>query len=126
MRTWSSMKSDWESDMYSSQDMRNAHPCALSPSRLLGVPRLTLEGCDAFRGVVIGGGEARGGGAIFVATSWLAMTARNLFRVLFIAQVASNCSLSLISICWNLSSSMAGESSTFDDCYRGGTGGSRL
>jgi hypothetical protein len=49
-----------------------------------------------------------------------------LFRVSFIALVASACSLSLFSICWNLSSSMAGESTTFDDCYGGGTGGSRL
>jgi hypothetical protein len=49
-----------------------------------------------------------------------------LFRVSFIARVASACSLSLFSICWNLSLSMAGESMTFDDCYGGGTGGSRL
>jgi hypothetical protein len=35
-----------------------------------------------------------------------------LFRVSFMAQVASACSLSLFSICWNLSSSMAGESTT--------------
>jgi hypothetical protein len=47
--------------MYSSQDMRNMCPCTLSLSKLLGAPRLTLEGCDAFRGVVTGGGEARGG-----------------------------------------------------------------
>jgi hypothetical protein len=106
--------------------VRNARPCALSPSKLLGAPRLTLEECDTFRGVVTGGGEARGGGATFLAASWLAMTARNLFRVLFIARVASACSLSLFSICWNLSSSMAGESTTFDNCYGGGTGGSRL
>jgi hypothetical protein len=112
--------------MYSSQDVRNACPCALSPLKLLGAPGLTLEGCDTFKGVVTGGGEAGGGGATFLAASWLAMTARNLFRVLFIAQVASACSLSLFSICWNLSSSMAGESTTFDDCYGGGTGGSRF
>jgi hypothetical protein len=49
-----------------------------------------------------------------------------LFRVLFMARVASACSLSLFSICWNLSSSMAGRSMTFDDCYGGRTGGSRL
>jgi hypothetical protein len=49
-----------------------------------------------------------------------------LFRVSFIARVASTCSLSLFSICWNLSSSMAGESTTFNDCYGGGTGGSRF
>jgi hypothetical protein len=93
--------------------------------KLLGAPGLTLEECDPFRGVVTGGGEAGGGGATFLAASWLAMTARNLFSVLFIARVASACSLSLFSICWNLSSSMAGESTTVDDFYGGGTGGSR-
>jgi hypothetical protein len=40
------------------------------------------------------------------------------------ARVASACSLSLFSICWNLSSSMAVESTTFSDCYEGGIGGS--
>jgi hypothetical protein len=35
-----------------------------------------------------------------------------LLRVSFMAQVASACSLSLFSICWNLSSSMTGESTT--------------
>jgi hypothetical protein len=67
------------------------------------------------------GDQGRGGDV-----SWLAMTARNLFNVSFIAQVASACSLSLFSISWNRSSSMAGESTTFDDCYGGGTGGSRF
>jgi hypothetical protein len=43
---------------------------------------------------------------------------------LFMARVASACLLSLFSICWNLLSSMAVESTTFGDCYRGGTGGS--
>jgi hypothetical protein len=104
--------------------VRNAHPCALSLSKLLGVPRITLEGCDAFRGVVTGGGEAGGRGATFLAASWFAMTARNLFRVSFIAQVASACSLSLFFICWNCSSSIAGESMNVDDCYRGGAGDS--
>jgi hypothetical protein len=47
-----------------------------------------------------------------------------MFRVLFIAWVASACSLSLLSTRWNLSSSMARESMSFRDCYRGGTGGS--
>jgi hypothetical protein len=108
--------------MYSSQDVRNTRPCALSPSKLLGAPRLTLELCDAFRGVVTGGSEAGGGGVTFLAASWLAMTARNLFRVSFIAQVASACSLSLFSICWNLSSSMAGESTMFNNCYGGEQG----
>jgi hypothetical protein len=106
--------------------VRNACPCALSPLKLLGAPRLTLEGCDAFGGVVTGGSEAGGGGTMFLAASWLAMTARNLFRVSFIAQVASTCSLSLFSICWNLSSSMAGESTTVNDLYIGGKGGSRF
>jgi hypothetical protein len=63
---------------------------------------------------------------MFLATSWLPMMAINLFKVSFMAQVASACSFSLFSICWNLSSSMAGESMTFNDCYGGGTGGSRL
>jgi hypothetical protein len=61
------------------------------------------------------------GGVTFLATSWLPM-AMNLFKVLFMAQVASACSLSLFSICWNFSSSMAGKSMTFDDCYGGGQG----
>jgi hypothetical protein len=42
-----------------------------------------------------------------------------LFRVSFIAWVASACSLSLFSICWNLSSSMAGESMTVMEGNRG-------
>jgi hypothetical protein len=49
-----------------------------------------------------------------------------LFKVSFMARVASACSLSLFSICWNLLASMAGKSMTFNDCYGGGTGGSRL
>jgi hypothetical protein len=48
-----------------------------------------------------------------------------LFRVSFMARVASACSLSLFIICWNLLSSMARESMTFRDCYKGGAGGSR-
>jgi hypothetical protein len=55
----------------------------------------------------------------FLVASWFAMTARNLFRVLFIAQVASACSLSLFSICWNCSSSIAGESTTVTEGDRG-------
>jgi hypothetical protein len=62
----------------------------------------------------------------FLATSWLPMIAMNLFMGSFMAQVASTCSLSRFSICWNLSSSMAVGSTTFDDCYGGGIGGSRL
>jgi hypothetical protein len=76
--------------------------------------------------VVTSGGETGGEGATLLAASWLPMMAINLFGVLFMAQVASACSLSLFSICWNLSLSMAGESTTFGDCYGGGTGGSRL
>jgi hypothetical protein len=67
-----------------------------------------------------------GGGVTFLATSWLPMMAINLFRVSFMAQVASACSLSLFSICWNLSSSMAGELMTVNNCYRGKTESTRL
>jgi hypothetical protein len=98
----------------------------LSPSMLLGMPSLTLEGCNACRVVVTSGGGTGGGGAMLLATSWLPMMAMNFFRVSFMAQMASACSLSLFSICWSLSSSMAGELMTFRDCYRGGTGVSRL
>jgi hypothetical protein len=42
------------------------------------------------------------------------------------AQVASASLWSLFSICGNLSSSMAGKSMIFNNCYRGGTEGSRL
>jgi hypothetical protein len=42
-----------------------------------------------------------------------------LFRVLFIARVASACSLSLFSICWKRSSSIAGESTTVTEGDRG-------
>jgi hypothetical protein len=59
------------------------------------------------------------------AASMLLMMVINLFRVSFMAQVASTCSLSFFSICWNLLSSMAGELMTFGGCYREGTGGSR-
>jgi hypothetical protein len=89
------------------------------------MPGLTLEGCDAFRVVVTNGGESREGGAILFTVSWLLMMAINLFNVSFMAQVASTCSLSLFSICWNLLSSMARELMTFRDCYGGGTGGTR-
>jgi hypothetical protein len=41
------------------------------------------------------------------------------------ARVASPCSLSFFSICWNLLLSMARESMTFGDYYGGETGGSR-
>jgi hypothetical protein len=88
MRTCLLTKSDGVSEMYSSQDMRKARPCALSPSKLLGTPSLTLEGCDACRVVVASGGGTGGGGAMLFATSMLLMTVKNLFRVSFIAQVA--------------------------------------
>jgi hypothetical protein len=48
------------------------------------------------------------------------MMAINLLSVSFKARVASTCSLSLFSICWNLLLSVAGESMTFDNCYGGG------
>jgi hypothetical protein len=37
------------------------HPCTLSPSKLLGTPSLTPEGCNACRGVITSGVETRGG-----------------------------------------------------------------
>jgi hypothetical protein len=52
MSTCLLMKSNAVSKMYSSQDVRKACPCALSPSKWLGMPGLTLEGCDACRGVI--------------------------------------------------------------------------
>jgi hypothetical protein len=45
-----------------------------------------------------------------------------LFRVSFMARVASACSFSLFSICWNCSSSMAGDLTTFDNCCKGEQG----
>jgi hypothetical protein len=45
------------------------------------------------------------------------MIAIDLFRVSLMAWVASACLLRLFSICWNILSSMAGESMTFRDCY---------
>jgi hypothetical protein len=89
-----------------------------------GTPSSTLEGCNTCRGVVTSGVETGGGEVMLFATSMLLMMVINLFRVSFMAQVASACLLSLFSICWNLSSSMAGEAMTFGDCYGGGTGGS--
>jgi hypothetical protein len=86
------------------------------------MPGLTLEGCDACRVVVTNGGETGGRGATFLAASWLPMIAINLFKVLFMAQVASTCSLSLFSICWNLSSSMPGESMTVTEGEQGVVG----
>jgi hypothetical protein len=61
MHTWSSTKSDWVSNIYSSQDVRNTRPCALSLSKLLGTPGLTLEGCDSFRDGYRWGDQGRGG-----------------------------------------------------------------
>jgi hypothetical protein len=81
---------------------------------------------DDARVVVTIGGETGGGGATFLAASWLPMMAMNLFSVSFMACVAFACLLSLFYICWNLSLSTAGESMTVDNCYGGGTGDSRL
>jgi hypothetical protein len=125
MCTWSSTKSDWVSDMYSSQDVRNACPCALSLSKLLGMPGLTLEGCDAFRGVVTGGSEAGGGGARCSLASRVLNAASSLFSVLLITQVASTWSLSRFSMFWSHSASIANESTTSTTCYGGGAGGNR-
>jgi hypothetical protein len=41
-------------------------PCALSPSKLLGMPGLALEGCDACRIMVKSGVETGGGGRHFL------------------------------------------------------------
>jgi hypothetical protein len=50
------------------------------------------------------------------------MIAINLFRVPFMAWVASACSLSLFSIYWNLCLSMAGESMTVMEGEQGVVG----
>jgi hypothetical protein len=50
------------------------------------------------------------------------MMAINLFKVSFMAQVTSACSLGLFSICWNLSSSMAEELTTFMEGEQGVVG----
>jgi hypothetical protein len=71
MCTWSLTKSDGVSEMYSAQDVRKACPCTLSPSKLLGTPSLTLEGCDACRRVVTSGGDTGGGGAMTFAASMI-------------------------------------------------------
>jgi hypothetical protein len=105
--------------------MRKVCPCPLSLSKILGTPSLTLEGWDTFIAVVTNGGESRGVGVNLLAASWLLIMAINLFNVSFMAQVVSACSLSLFSIYWNLSSSMARELTTFRDCYQGGTGDNR-
>jgi hypothetical protein len=96
--------------------------CSIS----IKVTGLTLEGCDACRGMITSGVGTGGGGATLLATSWLPMIAMNLFRVSFMAWVASAGLLSRFSICWNLSSSVAVGLTTFNNCYKGGTGGSRL
>jgi hypothetical protein len=86
---------DAVSEIYSSQDMRKACPCALSLSKLLEMPGLTLEGYDTCRVVDTSDVE----GVTLFTTSWLLVMAINLFNVLFIARVASACSLNLFSIC---------------------------
>jgi hypothetical protein len=125
MRTWSLTKSDWVSDMYSSQDVRNTCPCALSLSKLLGMPGLTLEGCDTFRGVVTGGGDARGEGVRCSLTSQALNAASSLLSVSLVTQVASAWSLSRFSMFWSHSASIANESTTSMTCYGGGAGGNR-
>jgi hypothetical protein len=105
--------------MYSSQDVWNARPCALSWSKLLRMPGLTLEGCDAFRGVVTGGGEAGGGGARCSLTSQVLNAASNLLSVLLVAQVASAWSLSHFSMFWSHLVSIMNESMTFRDLLQG-------
>jgi hypothetical protein len=111
--------------MYSSQDVRNARPCALSLSKLLGTPGLTLEGCDAFRGVVTGGGEAGGGGARCSLTSRALNAASSLLSILLVTWVASAWSLSLFSMFWSCSASIANKSTTSKTCYGGGAGDNR-
>jgi hypothetical protein len=111
--------------MYSSQDVRNTCPYALSPSKLLGMPSLTLEGCDTFRGVVTGGSEARGGGARCSLASRVLNAASNLLSVLLVAQVASAWSLSCFSMFCSHSASITNESMTFGDSLGGGAGGNR-
>jgi hypothetical protein len=65
MCTCSSIKSDAVSKIYSSQEVRKAHPCDRSPSKLLGMPGLTLEGRDAF-GMVITAVKLGEGSNIFL------------------------------------------------------------
>jgi hypothetical protein len=65
MHTCSYTKSDDVSEIYSSQEVRKAHPCNQSLSKLLGMHDFILEGCEAFRSVVTGGGKAQGEGVTF-------------------------------------------------------------
>jgi hypothetical protein len=105
--------------------VRNAHFCTLSPSKFLGMPSLTLEDSDAFRGVVTGGGEAGGGGMRCSLASQALNAASSLLSVSLVTQVASAVSLSLFSMFWSCSVSIANESTTSMTCYGGGAGGSR-
>jgi hypothetical protein len=123
MCTWSLMKSDWVSDMYSLQDVRNACPCTLSLSKLLGAPVLTLEGCDAFREVVAGGGEAGGGGVRCSLASRVLYAASSLLSVSLVTQVASALSLSHFSMFWSHLASVENELMTSMTCYGSGAGG---
>jgi hypothetical protein len=97
----------------------------LSPSKLLGTPDLTLEGCDTFRGVVTGGSEAGGGGARCSLASQVLNAASSLLSVLLVTQVASAWSLSRFSMFWSRLVSIANESTTSITCYGGGAGGNR-
>jgi hypothetical protein len=98
--------------------VRNAHPCALSPSKLLGVPGLTLEGCDAFRRVVTGGSDAGGGGARCSPASHALNAANSLLSVSLVTQVASAWSLSCCSMFWSHLASLANVND-FDDLLQG-------
>jgi hypothetical protein len=89
------------------------------------MPGLTLEGCDAFRGVVTGGSEARGGGVRCSLASWVLNAASSLLRVSLVTWVASAWSLSRSSMFWSRLVSIANESMTSTTCYRGGAGGNR-
>jgi hypothetical protein len=79
------------------------------------MPGLTLEGCDAFRGVVTGGGEAGGRGARFSLASQVLNAASSLLSILLVARVASAWSLSHFSMFWSHSASITNELMTFGD-----------
>jgi hypothetical protein len=90
-----------------------------------GDARLTLAGCDAFRWVVTGGGDARGGGARCSLASRVLNVASSLFSVSLVTWVASTWSLSHFSMFWSHSVSIVNESTTSTTCYGGGAGGNR-
>jgi hypothetical protein len=113
---------DSVSYMYSSQDMRNVHPCTLSPPKLLGMPSLTLEGCDAFRGVVTGGGEAGGCGARCFLASW----SLNAASKCFVSCSGSLCLvIELLLNFGTVQRPLQMSRQLLETCYRGGAGGNR-